>query len=197
MKTCAHPWRSLGARIAVGLGWGFSLRETSMPSTSASGTWVQCFDMWGYQHAYINFTGAQNVSDLDDYKFTLFGSSSPGSAKVGDHIESLVTGPQTWLIAIDSFQMFSAQPADWPGASAARNGAITQLAIVEQKALFATISNDLESLVGALINLIPDIGGFLSSLMGIFWPSTTNPNLIWEAISGTSSRPFTSALSHR
>jgi|GEM_PF-6738278 len=189
-----------------------------MPSTSASGTWVQFFDMWGYQHAYINFTGAQNVSDLDDYKFTLFGSSSPGSAKVGDHIESLVTGPQTWLIVyedkdynkkhpsktklyfgpntlvsdlageyrfndnIDSFQMFSAQPADWPGASAARNGAITQLAIVEEKALFATISNDLESLVGALLNLIPDIGGFLSSLMGIFWPSTTNPNLIWEAI---------------
>ncbi|WP_253817269.1 jacalin-like lectin [Myxococcus xanthus] len=189
-----------------------------MPSTSASGTWVQFFDMWGYQHAYINFTGAKNVPDLDDYQFTLCGSSSPKGAKVGDHIHSLVTGPQTWLIVyedkdynkknpsktklyfgpntlvsnlegeyhfggnIDSFQMFSAKPVDWPGASAARNGAITQLALVEEKALFASITSDLESLVGALINLIPNIGGFLSSLMGIFWPSATDPNVIWQAI---------------
>lgn len=189
-----------------------------MPSTSASGTWLQFFDMWGYQHAYINFTGAQNVSDLDDYKFTLFGFSSPDGAKVGDHIESLVTGPQTWLIVyedkdynekhsdktklyfgpntlvsdldgqyhfgdnIDSFQMFSAQPAGWPGASAARNGAITHLAIVEGDELFATISKDMEDLVGALLNLIPDVGGFLSSLMDIFWPSATDPNVVWEAI---------------
>jgi hypothetical protein len=78
--------------------------------------------------------------------------------------------------------MFSAKPVDWPGASAARNGAITQLALVEEKALFASITSDLESLVGALINLIPNIGGFLSSLMGIFWPSATDPNVIWQAI---------------
>ncbi|WP_228565004.1 hypothetical protein [Myxococcus sp. AB036A] len=93
--------------------------------------------------------------------------------------------------------MFSAQPADWSGASAARNKAITQLAIVEEKALFATISNDLESLVGARINLIPDIGGFLSSLMGIFWPPPPTPTSSGKPSSGTSSRPSTSALSHR
>ncbi|WP_246357261.1 jacalin-like lectin [Pyxidicoccus fallax] len=189
-----------------------------MPSTSASGTWVQFFDEWGFQHASITFTGAQSVPELDDYKFTLPGFSSPSGAKVGDHIESLVTGPQTWLIVyededynqkhpdktklyfgpntlvsdlkgqfgfgdnIDSFQMYSSEPPGWPGASKARNKSATVLAIVEGKALFATLSNDLENLVGALINLIPNIGGFLGSLLDIFWPSSSNINLIWESI---------------
>lgn len=189
-----------------------------MPSTSASGTWVQFFDMWGYQHAYINFTGAQSVPKLDDYQFTLFGFSSANGAKVGDHICSLATGPQTWLIVyeddnynekhpdktklyfgpntlvydfdgqydfannIDSFQMYSSEPPGWPGASAARNNTLTQLAILEGEELFATLSNDLEDAVGALINLIPDIGGFLGDVMEIFWPSSSNINLIWESI---------------
>ncbi|WP_233576911.1 jacalin-like lectin [Citreicoccus inhibens] len=189
-----------------------------MPSTSASGTWVQFFDVWGYQHAYINFTGAQNVPELDDYNFTLFGSSSPSGAKVGDHIESLVTGPQTWLIVyededynekhsdkkklyfgpnslvsdlkgqfnmgdnIDSFQMYSSQPSGWPGVSKATNGTVTQLAVVDGEETFSTVASDMEDLVGALINLIPDVGGFLGDLLDIFWPSTTDINAVWEAI---------------
>lgn len=165
------------------------------------GCWVQFWDDDECKGATLRFDGPMNVYDLDDY------TQSDGS-KEGNEPDSLETGSRSWLVVykdddyegrnvgfgpsskiedldefdmggnISSFELFDYRPADFVDAG---RGDPTAAETDDDLINSESINNYFRTVVTAALNLIPDVGGALGSIVGGLWPDVGNDEQVWAS----------------
>lgn len=165
--------------------------------------WVSFYESDDFQGGSITYTGPVSVPHLG-------GVDLSNGKSVGDEIDSLKLGPNSWLEVykdggyenrvrrfnpntivrnlddydigdtISSFKLFSSEPANWPGPSTP--SASNGTVIIDL--LNDEIIDRFGDLVAGLVTLIPRVGGALKGLVQFLWPDMTNPKEVWYEIKG-------------
>ncbi len=168
----------------------------------SDGCWVQFWDSDNYADATLRFDGPIDVNNMDDY------IQSDGR-KEGNEPDSLKTGSRTWLVVykddnygggnamfgpnsevpdmddfgvggnISSFKMFDYRPT-WFVETSHALGSPTS---IESSGLISaqSVNNYFRTVVAVGIGLIPEVGGFFSTIVSGLWPDVNNHEQVWAS----------------